>query len=98
VSGEIGVALLFTTDPAIQARHLVVLADNRSLQPAENVVPLLRRATADQYGAGLVATLNALSARLSTPVLTELDAQVQLNGRAPAAVADGWVKGQGLAP
>jgi osmoprotectant transport system substrate-binding protein len=97
-SGEIGVALLFTTDPAIQARHLVVLADNRNLQPAENVVPVLRRATADRYGAELLAALNAVSARLSTPVLTELDAQVQLNGRAPAAVADGWLKEQGLAP
>jgi glycine betaine/choline ABC-type transport system substrate-binding protein len=26
--------LLFTTDPAIPARHLVVLADDRGLQPA----------------------------------------------------------------
>jgi osmoprotectant transport system substrate-binding protein len=98
VSGEIGVGLLFTTDPAIRARHLVVLTDNRSLQPAENVVPVLRRATADRYGAGLLAALNAVSARLSTPVLTDLDAQVQLDGRAPAAVADGWLKGRGLAP
>lgn len=96
-SGEIGVALLFTTDPAIQARHLVVLADDRSLQPAENVVPVLRRATADRYGAGLLAALNAVSARLSTPVLTALDAQVELNGRAPSAVADGWLREQGLA-
>jgi osmoprotectant transport system substrate-binding protein len=98
VLGEIGVALLFTTDPAIQARHLVVLADNRSLQPAENVVPVLRRVTADTYGARLLAALNAVSARLSTAVLTELDAQMQLNGRAPGAVADGWLKEQGLAP
>lgn len=98
VSGEIGVALLFSTDPAIRAQHLVVLADNRSLQPAENVVPVVRRATADRYGSGLLAALNAVSARLSTPVLTELDAQVQLSGRAPAAVADSWLKGRGLAP
>ncbi len=98
VSGEIGVALLFTTDPAIQARHLVVLADNRGLQPAENVVPVLRRAIADTSGARLLAALNAVSARLSTAVLTELDAQMQLNGRAPGAVADGWLKEQGLAP
>jgi osmoprotectant transport system substrate-binding protein len=96
-SGEIDVALLFTTDPAIPARHLVVLADNRKLQPAENVVPIVRGATADACGTRLLAALNAVSARLSTPVLTELDAQVQLNGRAPAAVADGWLKEQGLA-
>jgi osmoprotectant transport system substrate-binding protein len=98
VAGDIDVALLFTTDPAIQARHLVVLADNRSLQPAENVVPVLRRATAERDGAGLLAALNAVSARLSTPVLTDLDAQVQLNGRTPAAAAYAWLKGRGLAP
>jgi osmoprotectant transport system substrate-binding protein len=96
-AGDINVALLFTTDPAIRARHLVVLADNRSLQPAENVVPVLRRATADRYGPGLLAALNVLSARLSTAVLTALDAQVQLDGRAPSAVAERWLRAQRLA-
>ena len=73
-AGDIGAALLFTTDPAIQAQHLVALADNRGLQPAENVVPVLRRATASRYGPGLLAALDAVSARLSTPTLTSLDA------------------------
>ena len=38
-AGYIGVALLFTTDPSIPARHLVVLADDRGLQSAENITP-----------------------------------------------------------
>ena len=96
-AGDINVALFFTTDPAIQARHLVVLADNRSLQPAENVVPVLRRATADRYGPGLLAALDALSARLSATALAALDAQVELHGGAPRAVAERWVRSQGLA-
>ena len=95
-SGDISVALLFTTDPAIRARHLVVLADNRNLQPAENVVPVLRRAIADRYGAGLLAALNAVSTRLSTPVLAALDTQVELNGLAPGVVAERWLQEQGL--
>jgi osmoprotectant transport system substrate-binding protein len=95
-SGDIGVALLFTTDPAIQAQHLVVLADNRGLQSAENVIPVLRRATADRYGAGLLAALDAVSARLSTASLTALDAQVELNGRGARAVAGRWLQDQGL--
>jgi len=97
IAGDINVALLFTTDPAIRVRHLVVLADNRSLQPAENVVPVLRRATADRYGPGLLAALNAVSARLSTAVLTTLDTQVELDRRAPSAVAERWVRTQRLA-
>jgi len=96
-AGDISVALLFTTDPAIRARHLVVLADNRGLQPAENIVPVLRRATAHRFGPGLLAALNALSARLSAAALVGLDAQVGLDGLAPRVVAERWVHAQGLA-
>jgi osmoprotectant transport system substrate-binding protein len=96
-AGDISVALLFTTDPTILDQHLVVLADNRGLQPAENVVPVVRRATAERYGTGLFAALNAVSARLSTPALTALDAQVELDGRAPSIVAERWLHDQGLA-
>jgi osmoprotectant transport system substrate-binding protein len=96
-AGDIDVALLFTTDPAIRARHLVVLADNRGLQPAENIVPVLRRATARRFGPGLLAALNAVSARLSAAALADLNAQMGLDGRAPRAVAERWVRAQGLA-
>jgi osmoprotectant transport system substrate-binding protein len=94
--GEISTALLFTTDTTIRGRHLVVLADNRGLQPAENVVPVLRRATAERYGTGLVAALNAVSARLSTATLMALDAQVELEGLGPSVVAERWLRDQGL--
>jgi osmoprotectant transport system substrate-binding protein len=90
------VALLFTTDPAIRARHLVVLADDRDLQPAENIVPVLRRATVHRFGPGLLAALNALSARLSGAALADLNAQMGPDGRAPRVVAERWARAQGL--
>jgi glycine betaine/choline ABC-type transport system substrate-binding protein len=74
-----------------------VLADNRDLQPAENIVPVLRRGTAHRFGPGLLVALNALSARLSAAALGGLDAQVMLDGRAPRVVAERWVRAQGLA-
>ncbi len=95
-AGDISVALLFSSDPAIRARHLVILADNRRLQPAENIVPVLRRSTAARYP-GLLAALDAVSARLSTAVLASLDAQVEQDGRAPSAVAERWLRNEGLA-
>ena len=95
-AGDVGAALLFTTDPTIQAQHLVVLADNRGLQPAENVIPVLWRATAGRYGPGLLATLDAVSARLSTAALADLVALVELRGRAAKTVADDWLSNQGL--
>jgi osmoprotectant transport system substrate-binding protein len=95
MAGEISVALLFTTDPTIKALHLVILTDNRGLQPAENIIPVLRRSTAVRYPR-LLSTLDAVSARLSTVTLVYLDAQVQLDGRAPRAVADNWLQTAGL--
>ena len=96
-AGDIGVALLFTTDPAIAAQHLVVLADNLGLQPAENVVPVLRQATADRYGPGLLTALDAVSARLTTAALAEMDAEVELGNLDPRAVARQWLRAAGLA-
>jgi len=96
-AGDIGVALLFSTDPAITADHLVVLADDRGLQPAENVVPLVRRDAVARYGPRLLAVLNTVSARLTTGSLRALDARAQLPGKAPRLVAGSWLRTQGLA-
>ncbi len=84
-AGYIDVALLFTTDPDIPARHLVVLADDRGLQPAENITPLLRRDVVARYGPNLVAALNRVSALLDTGTLRALDARVELARAEPPA-------------
>ena len=55
---------------------------------------MLRRATAERYRAGLLATLNAVSARLSTAALAALDAQVELQGRGPLGVAGRWLQAE----
>jgi osmoprotectant transport system substrate-binding protein len=97
-SGQIRVGLLFTTDPSIPARHLVILADNGGLQPAENITPLIRRDTVARYGPRLVAALDAVSARLSTASLRHLDARVELYRQDPRRVADSWLRAQDLIP
>jgi osmoprotectant transport system substrate-binding protein len=94
--GDIGVALLFTTDPDIPARHLVVLADDRGLQPAENITPVVRRDVIARYGPNLLAALNAVSALLDTGELRGLDAQVELAGQDPRLVAGRWLRAHGL--
>jgi osmoprotectant transport system substrate-binding protein len=94
--GDIGVALLFTTDPDIPARHLVVLADNRGLQPAENITPVVRRDVIARYGPNLLAALNTVSALLDTGTLRALDARVELAGQDPRLVAGRWLRAHGL--
>jgi osmoprotectant transport system substrate-binding protein len=97
-SGQIGVGLLFTTNPAIPRQKLVILADNRALQPAENITPVVRRATVDRYGPRLLDALDAVSARLTTPVLRTLNARVELDGLDPRKVAHEWLQAQALIP
>jgi osmoprotectant transport system substrate-binding protein len=97
-AGYIGVALLFSTDPNIPARHLVVLADDRGLQPAENITPLVRRNAVARYGPRLLAVLNGVSAQLDTSTLRALDARVELAGQAPRLVARSWLRARGLIP
>jgi osmoprotectant transport system substrate-binding protein len=89
--GDIDVALLFTTDPSVD--DLVVLRDDRGLQPAENVVPLVRREVVDRWGQPLVATVDAVSAALTTEVLRSLNAEMG-GGRPASEVATAWLAGQ----
>ena len=96
VAGYIGAALLFTTDPGIPARHLVVLADDRGLQPAENITPLVGREAIVRYGPRLLTTLNTVSALLDTGTLRSLDARVERAGQKSRVVAASWLRAHGL--
>jgi osmoprotectant transport system substrate-binding protein len=94
--GAIDLALLFTTDPAIDSEGFVQLEDDRSLQPAENVTPLVRSEVVEQWGAGFVDVVDAVSERLTTPELRTLNARVADSADDVAAVARSWLEGQGL--
>jgi osmoprotectant transport system substrate-binding protein len=91
--GEIDVGMIDTTDPSLLRRgaDLVQLADDRRLQPADNVVPVLRRELVDAYGPPLVSLVNAVSAQLTTVELTRLNLEVA-DGRPPADAAAGWLR------
>ena len=93
--GYVDIALLFTTDPAIERDGLVELVDDRKLQPSENVVPLLRREVVDRFGSKVVTLVDAVSARLTTAALTDLNAGLA-RGRSRAAVASEWLRKEGL--
>jgi osmoprotectant transport system substrate-binding protein len=90
-TGEIDVGMIDTTDPNLVGADLVQLADDRHLQPADNVVPVLRREVLDAYGPPLVRLCNAVSAQLTTAELSRLNLQVA-KGQAPAAAAEGWLR------
>jgi osmoprotectant transport system substrate-binding protein len=90
-SGEIDVGMLDTTNPHLIGNDLVLLEDDRRLQPAENVVPVIRREILDVYGPALVSLVNSVSAQLTTPELTRLNRQV-LEGQPAADAASAWLR------
>jgi len=89
-AGEIDVGLLETTDARVGAAPVLLLLDDRSLQPHENVVPLVRTAMLDRAGGRLRTALDDTSARLTTQALVALNRAVEIEGLSPAAAADRW--------
>ena len=62
------VANIFSTDPAIATNGFVLLEDDKKLFGSQNVVPLVAKDRASQVS----AALDAVSAKLTTAVLTDL--------------------------
>jgi osmoprotectant transport system substrate-binding protein len=94
--GTVDVALLFTSDGAIDLNDFVLLEDDLGLQPAENVTPIVRTGVLDRYGPTLADTVNAVSALLSTDELRTLNAEVA-RGADPRQIASRWLASNGLA-
>ncbi len=94
--GVIDVGLLFTTDPDIAAHDLVLLDDDRGLQPAENVVPIVRSSVLERFGGGVRMALHAVTERLTTSSLRRLNHMIEVLGKDPREVANRWLTVQGL--
>jgi osmoprotectant transport system substrate-binding protein len=88
---EIQVALLFTSDGVIAAKGFVLLEDDKDLQPAENLTPVIRQDIVDAYGDDLVDTLNDVSAELTTAELSEMNRRIGIDGDDPEQVAADWI-------
>ena len=95
--GTVDVALLFTSDGAIDLNDFVLLEDDLDLQPAENVTPVIRTGVLDRFGSSLADTVNAVSALLSTGELRTLNAEVA-RGANPQQIASRWLASNGLEP
>ena len=95
-NGTVDVALLFTTDPTLD--DYVVLTDDRQLQPAENVTPLVRTEVIERWGRPVVDVIDGVSASLDTRALRELNAAdaAEPGSVDAAAIARGWLRTAGL--
>jgi osmoprotectant transport system substrate-binding protein len=90
---SVQVGLLFSTDPRIEQHGFVPLVDDRRLQDAENITPVIRT---EKLNDEVRESLDAVSARLTTENMTELVGQVVIDGRSVSAVATGFLTRNGL--
>jgi osmoprotectant transport system substrate-binding protein len=93
--GDAQVGLLFTSDPAIAAKGFVLLEDDKQLQLADNLIPVVRQ-DALEANPVIEEALNGVIAKLSQAALTDLNKQVTVDGKAAAEVAAAWISGEGL--
>ena len=92
-SGAADVVTAFTTDAQIGAGHLVVLQDDKHFWPEYHIAPLVRAQTLKAYPK-IAPTLNALSPKLTDPVVRSLNAAVDLEKQEPADAAATFLKAQ----
>ena len=92
-SGAVDVALLFSTDPLIVERDLVLLEDDKDLQAADNITPLVREEVATGE---LPELLDRVSAALTTQKVTDLNARVSIDQEDPATVAQEFLEAEGI--
>jgi osmoprotectant transport system substrate-binding protein len=93
----IDLAELCSTQPAIAQFGFVSLEDDKKTQPAENIAPLVR----DDYlakvdKAAFQAILDAVSAKVTTEVLTTMGVAVAVDQKDVADVAKQFLTEQGL--
>jgi osmoprotectant transport system substrate-binding protein len=93
LSGQIDVGLLETTDARLSLESVLLLQDDRALQPNESVVPLVRATALTRWGERLRTALDAVSAQLTTADLVRLNKAVEVDGHTPAEAAAQWWAG-----
>ncbi|MYV45024.1 ABC transporter substrate-binding protein [Streptomyces sp. SID2888] len=92
--GRDQMVLTTTTDATLDGFGLVLLADDRHLQNADYVVPVVNRSRAG--GARVARALGALGPVLTTEDLTSLNRQVDGWRRLPEDVARSYLEDRGL--
>jgi osmoprotectant transport system substrate-binding protein len=94
LKGKVDVADIYSTTPSILSSKLVTLEDPKNMFAAQNVVPLI---SAKKDSAKVEGILNAISAKLTTEDLLDLNSKNQGSGKtAPAVLAKQWLTDKGL--
>jgi osmoprotectant transport system substrate-binding protein len=91
--GEVDVARLFSADAAIKEKNFVILDDDKFIQPAGNVVPVIRTELVDDE---ITAVLDKVSSTLTTDDLTAMNTKIDVDKEDPDKVAQDYLVEKGI--
>jgi glycine betaine/choline ABC-type transport system substrate-binding protein len=74
----------------------VLLEDDKHLQLADNVAPVLRNDLVSKAPADLRTVLNSVTTQITTQELTDLNRQVGLERKDAKDVAKAWLRSKSL--
>ena len=93
-NGEVQVVELFSSDGNVVSNNFVALKDNKNLEAADYITPVIRTSVDSSQ---VAAAINKVSAKLTTAQISKLNLLVTgPQKEAPAAVAQTWLQQQGL--
>ena len=95
-SGKVQAADVFTTDGQLQKGSYVVLTDPKNIFGYEQVAPIVNKKTLTKEGPAFAQTVNAVSAKLTTKAMQQMNGAVDLDKQSPSAVAKTFLQANGL--
>ncbi len=95
--GDVQTADVFSTDAQLTQTKLTILTDTKHIFGFQNVAPIVSPKVLAAEGPAFAQTINAVSAKLTTPAVQSLNAAVAIDKHQPAAVAQAFLKANGLA-
>jgi osmoprotectant transport system substrate-binding protein len=96
-SGKVDMIGAFSTEPQLRdTKRISVLSDPQGIFGYQNIVPVIRRSVLAREGPAFAAVLNSVSSRLTNAALRDLNAAVDIEGRAPDDVAREFLQRNGL--
>ena len=95
-AGKIQVGDILSTDGALLGHKYVTLDDPKNLFGFQNAAPIVNAKLVRQEGPAFASTVNAVSAKLTTHVMQELNAAVDIRKLDPQTVAVKFLRANGL--
>ena len=91
----VNAAMVYGTDGGIEPAGLVVMADDKGVQPVYQPAPVVREAVLKEYPQ-IAELLNPVFAGLDLQTLQALNARIQVGGEPAEAVARAWLTEKGI--